>query len=83
MGAKHKTISIFVNQVEYRTAKQEMTSAEIRALATVPLDFELFEVRGDFTVSVGIQRVVQLHDRSSFRALPGPTSQSWRLFRPQ
>ncbi|HEV2523429.1 MAG TPA: multiubiquitin domain-containing protein [Candidatus Acidoferrales bacterium] len=68
----HKFI-IFVNNREFTTDQHELTGAQIKALAGVPADYELFEVKGDQTVSVGNDQVVRIHDKLHFRAIPAGT----------
>ena len=70
MDHDHDAITIFVNNTEYQTEKGEMTGAEIKALASVPEDYELFEVRGDQTLPVGNEQAVKLHNKMHFRAIP-------------
>jgi hypothetical protein len=68
----HK-FTIFVNNKEFRTDKHELTGAQVKELAGVPLDYELFEVRGDQTLPVGNDQQVRIHDRMHFRAIPAGT----------
>jgi hypothetical protein len=67
------TISIFINNTEFQTEQEKMTGAQIKTLAGVPADYELFEVQGDHTVAVGNEQVVQLHPKLHFRAIPAGT----------
>jgi hypothetical protein len=46
---------------------------EIKNLAAVPADYELFEVKGDQTVPVGNDQEVKIHDHLHFRAIPSGT----------
>lgn len=67
------TFTIFVNNQEFQTTAHEMTGAQIKALATVPADYELFEVRGEQTVPVGNDQIVHIHEKMHFRAIPPGT----------
>ncbi len=69
----HETITIFINNTGYQTSRGEMTGSDIKALAKVPEDYELFEVRGDQTVPIGNEQVVKLHNKMHFRAIPAGT----------
>jgi hypothetical protein len=65
--------TIFVNNVAFTTREHELTGAQIKALASVPTDYELFQVKGDHTVPVGNEEVVHIHDKIHFRAIPAGT----------
>ena len=65
--------TVFVNNVAFTTHEHELTGTQIKALASVPADYELFQVRGDQTVPVGNEEVVHIHDKIHFRALPAGT----------
>jgi hypothetical protein len=67
------TFTIFVNNNPFPTHEHELTGAEIKQLAHVPGDYELFEVKGDKTVPVGNDQKVQIHDKLHFRAIPAGT----------
>jgi hypothetical protein len=64
---------VFVNNVEFTTHEHELTGAQIKALARVPTDYELFQVQGDHTVPVGNEEVVHIHNNDHFRAIPAGT----------
>jgi hypothetical protein len=67
------TFTIFVNNKPFTTHDHELTGAQIKALATVPADYELFEVKGDQTIAVGNEQKVQIHEKLHFRAIPAGT----------
>ena len=70
---KEHAITIFVNNQPFSTDKHEQTGAEIKALAGIPPDYELFEVKGENTVPVGNNETVHLHEKEHFRAIPAGT----------
>jgi hypothetical protein len=64
---------IFVNNVEFTTHDHQLTGAQIKTLAAVPADYELFQVKGDHTVPIGNEEIVQIHNNMHFRAIPAGT----------
>jgi hypothetical protein len=66
-------ITIFVNNVPFKTKDHDLTGAQIKSLGKVPGDYELFQVQGDQTVAVGNEQEVHLHDNDHFRAIPAGT----------
>jgi hypothetical protein len=68
-----KEIHIFVNNHQLRTTASELTGAQIKQLAGVPADYELFEVHGDKTTPVGNDQRVPLENGMHFRAIPSGT----------
>jgi hypothetical protein len=67
------TFTIFVNNNPFRTHEHELSGVQIKALASVPADYELFEVQGDHTVPVGNDQQVHIHEKMHFRAIPAGT----------
>jgi hypothetical protein len=67
------TFTISVNNVPFDTAEHTMTGIQIKTLAGVPADYELFEVRGANTVPVTNDQTVHIHEKSEFRAIPAGT----------
>jgi len=65
--------TIFVNNKEFHTDKHELTGAQIKTLAGIPADYELYEVKGDQTVPIGNDQVVRIHNDIHFRAIPAGT----------
>lgn len=70
--AKHQ-ITIFVNNVELHTTEHVLTGHQIKLLANIPADYELFEVKGETSVPVANDDKVHLHQRAHFRAIPAGT----------
>ncbi len=70
-------ITFFVNNKPVETLKDRLTGSEIKALANVPDDYELFHVQGDNTVPVGNEQPVHLHNNEHFRAIPAGTFGSY------
>ena len=67
------TFSVCVNNQEFQTKEHQLTGAQIKSLAGVPANYELFEVKGDQTVPVGNEQTVQIHNKIHFRAIPAGT----------
>jgi hypothetical protein len=65
--------TFFVNNKPVETDEHELTGSAIKALAEVPADYELFEVKGDQSVPVGNDQVVHIHNDQHFRAIPPGT----------
>jgi hypothetical protein len=71
--AEKPTFIVFVNNTEFNTSEHRLTGAQIKSLAGVPTDYDLFEVKGDQTVPIGNEQVVEIHDKIHFRAIPAGT----------
>lgn len=69
---KH-AFTIFVNNNPFPTDEHKLSGAQIKTLAGVPTDYELFEVRGEQTVPVGNDQEVHIHEDMHFRAIPAGT----------
>jgi Multiubiquitin len=65
--------TIFVNNNPFTVHDHELTGAQIKTLAGIPADYELFEVKGDQTVTVGNDQEVHIHNHMHFRAIPAGT----------
>ncbi len=63
-------ITIYVNNQPFRTTEHELTGAQIKALAGIPAEYELFRVEGQNSVPVGNDERVRLHENEHFRAIP-------------
>lgn len=74
---KHR-IKIFVNNEPLETEQNELTGAQIKSLANIPADYELFEVQGSHTIPVGNDQKVKLHENMHFRAIPAGTFGTWQ-----
>ncbi len=77
---KQHEFTIFVNNKEFHTSEHELTGSQIKELAKVPSDYELFEVKGDQTIPVGNDQGVHIHNDLHFRAIPAGTFGSPWLF---
>jgi hypothetical protein len=66
-------VTVFVNNQALRTDESELTGAQIKALAGIPPEYELFRVEGDKSFPVGNDELVHLHDQEHFRAIPSGT----------
>ncbi len=74
MSDKHEPeFRIFVNNQEFVTHKHQLIGTEIKELASIPSDYELFEVTGDQTMPVGNEQSVHIHNNQHFRAIPAGT----------
>ena len=71
-GHEHE-FTIFVNNKPYKTRSHELNGAQIKALASVPADYELFEVKGKETIPVSDEQKVEIHEKEEFRAIPRGT----------
>ncbi len=69
---KHET-TIYVNNQPFKTAEHELTGAQIKALAGIPPEYELFRVEGQNSIPVGNDERVRLHENEHFRAIPSGT----------
>jgi len=65
--------TITVNNNPYQTAAHVLTGVQIKALAGIPADYELFEVRGAETIPVTNEQEVHIHEHLAFRAIPAGT----------
>jgi hypothetical protein len=67
--------TILVNNQPFTTTAQDLTGAQVKALAGVPADYELFEVSRDeiTTVPVGDGREIRIREDLRFHALPSGT----------
>ena len=69
---KHE-ITIIVNNQAFKTAEHELTGTQIKMLAGIPPEYEIFRVEGDKSIPVGNDERVHLHDNEHFRAIPSGT----------
>jgi Multiubiquitin len=71
---KRKTgFTIFVNNKPFETDEHQLTGAQVKKLAGIPPDYELFQVRGDQTAPIGNEEVIHIHENLHFRAIPAGT----------
>jgi hypothetical protein len=73
MPDQHPDFTIFVNNNEFHTTEHVLTGGQIKQLAGVPADYELFEVTGDHTAPVGNEQEVHIHNKMHVRAIPAGT----------
>jgi hypothetical protein len=75
MAHEHENdeITIYVNNQPFKTAERELTGARIKALASIPPEYELFRVEGQQSIPVGNDERVHLHENEHFRAIPSGT----------
>ena len=65
--------TIIVNGREFRTAAHQLTGLEIKTLAGIPADYELFHVEGRESKAVANEQVIEIHEKEEFRAIPAGT----------
>ena len=70
---KDHSYTITVNGNPFTTHDEKLTGSQIKSLAGIPPEYELFEVRGDHSVPVANTEVVHIHEGSAFRAIPAGT----------
>ena len=70
---KTHAFTILVNNQAYETDQHTLTGMQIKSLAGVPGDYELYLVRGAETVPVTNDQEVHIHERMEFRAIPAGT----------
>lgn len=69
----HPTFTVIVNNAEFTTHEHTLTGLQIKQLAGIPGDYELFEVKGANSVPVGNDDEVHIHNKITFRAIPTGT----------
>jgi hypothetical protein len=72
-GKRGPEFTIFVNNTPSTTSEHQLTGSQIKVLAGIPSDYELFEVRGEKTEPVGNDELVHIHNKAHFRAIPAGT----------
>jgi hypothetical protein len=70
---KTKTITVEVNNKPYEATNEDMTGAEIKTLAGIPLDFQLYLLHGDSQRldPIANDQQLKLHEHERFRAVSG------------
>jgi hypothetical protein len=68
----HK-ITISVNNQSFQTSEEELAGGQIKSLAGIPAEYELFRVEGQKSFPVGNDERVHLHENENFRAIPSGT----------
>jgi hypothetical protein len=67
------SFKVTVNDVSFTTHAHDLTGGQIKELAGIPADYELFHVQGEQTIPVGTEEVVHIHNNDHFRAIPAGT----------
>lgn len=75
------SFTVFVNNKAIQTSEHKLPANAIKELAKIPADYELFEVKGDHTVPVGSEQLVEIHNNQHFRAIPAGTFGIWQFLR--
>lgn len=66
-------IRIYVNNQPFKTEEHELTGAQIKALAGIPANYELFRIEGQQSLPINNDERVRLHEDEHFRAIPSGT----------
>ena|SRR2546427_4400546 len=64
---------IFVNNKRYTTPSEELTGDQIKQLAGIPPNYELFIVHGNDSTPIGPTQEVEIKNGEHFRAIPPGT----------
>jgi hypothetical protein len=65
--------TVIINNRPYLTAAHVLTGTEIKALAGLPVDYELYQIRGSESVPVSNEQEIHIHEGIQFRAIPAGT----------
>jgi hypothetical protein len=70
---KPKTVTIEINNKPYAAPKRTLTGLEIKSLADIPADFQLYRLHGNSGQldPIGNEDEVKLHESERFRAVSG------------
>jgi hypothetical protein len=66
-----KTVTIEINNKQYDAPSNTLTGAEIKELASIPLDFQLYRLQGKKLIPVGNEDEIKLRKGDRFRAVSG------------
>lgn len=66
--AKPKTITVVVNNSEVTLPDREVTGAEIKQAAGLPLEFKLYDHRGQ---EISDETPIRIHPHQKFTAISG------------
>jgi hypothetical protein len=72
-GDDKQSFTIIVNNQRFETSSKKLTGLQIKSLAGIPADYELFAVHGSTTVPVGNAEVINVKKDAEFRAIPAGT----------
>ncbi len=70
-------LEIFVNNRRFTTTSSLLTGNQIKQLAGVPLNYELFLVHGNESEPIGPEQEVSIKNGEHFRAVPPGTFGSY------
>ena len=65
--------TVIINNQPFRTSEHTLTGLQIKALAGLPGDYELFLIRGAESVPVTNDEKTHIHEGIEFRAIPAGT----------
>jgi hypothetical protein len=65
--------TIIVNGAEFHISAHELTGLQIKNLAQIPVDYELFHVHGSESTAVANEQSIHIHQKEEFRAIPAGT----------
>ncbi len=68
---------IFVNGRPFSTSEHQLSGRQIKALAEVPDNYELFLEEGKESRPVGPDETIHIHEKQHFRAIPPGTFGAW------
>lgn len=68
---KAERITIFVNDKPITFETQDVTGAQIKSKASVPLDSILYELRGENRIPIGNDEQIKIHEKEKFLDVPG------------
>lgn len=69
-----RLLTIFVNGQKFSISKREMTGTSIKALAGLPSDYELYEVKTYYAVPVPNDKHLSLRNNQWLRGVPPGTA---------
>ena len=64
---------IFINEKLFKTTSPSLTGDQIKALANVPSNYELFLTHGNMSEPVGPNQSIEIKNGEHFRAIPPGT----------
>lgn len=72
-NSEQPSFVVIVNNVEYTTSAHVLTGLQVKELAGVPSDYELFQLKGTNSEPVANSDEVHIHNKIAFRAIPAGT----------
>ena len=70
---------IFVNNKRFTTSSAQLTGDQIKQLASIPKDYELYLVHGNDSQPIGPTQNVDIKNGEHFRAIPPGTFGSYAV----